>query len=238
METYILIFCCVIPVCATMFAYTYRKRSIDAMNSRDTLTLNLHHVKRTKSALKKKDSVRNHRKSVQFNEVVLEVFDLINDNEPENFINKKPTYPKVIKSSLKKEKVFVPIRCTNTMFPKTIINEYNGEVINFNEKNQKEEKQTEKECTKSVSVDTEIPEILIIKNDDDKISNDLSNKHEDNSISREISNFVAETVITSMANQDNNKINVSPKSNTLPRRSRPNHMGHRRQSSVRLKCIY
>ncbi|OUM64482.1 hypothetical protein PIROE2DRAFT_60625 [Piromyces sp. E2] len=237
MDTYILIVCCIIPVCATLFAYNYRKRSIEIMNNKNTLSYNLHHVKRTKSALKKKHTNRNNRKSVQFNEVVLEVFDLINENETEDILSRKPSCPKIIKSSLKKEKVFVPIRCSNSMIPKTLINEYNGEVINLNDKEQKEEKQTEKD-TKSVSIDTEIPEILIIKDNDDKTSKDLSNKQEDNSLSEGISNIVAETVITSVANKESNQINVSPKANTLPRRSRPKHMGHRRQSSVSLKCIY
>jgi hypothetical protein len=233
-----IIVCCVVPVCATLFAYTInRKRSIEAMNGRDTLSYNLHHVRRTKSALKKSDSISSHRKSVQFDEVVLEVFDLINENEQEDLLSCKPSYPKVIKSTLKKEKVYVPIRCSNTVFPKTIINEYNGEVINFDEKEQKEEKQTNNEDTKSISIDNELPEIVIVKSDD-TISKDLLNKQVDNSISNEITNNVAETVITSVANNtETNQINVS-KSNTFPRRSRPNRMGHRRQASVRLKCIY
>ncbi|ORX39504.1 hypothetical protein BCR36DRAFT_588244 [Piromyces finnis] len=222
-----------------MFAYTYKKKSIKTMNNRDALSYNLHHVKRTKSALKKKDSVRSHRKSVQFNEVVLEVFDLINENEPEDTIKRKPSYPKVIKSSLKKEKVFVPIRCSNTMFPKTVINEYNGEIINFNKKQKEEKHTTEKEDTIQVSIDTNIPEIVIIKNEDndDKTLTNLSNNQKENSLSEEIATSVAETVITSVA-PETNQINVSVKANTFPRRSRPNHIGHRRQSSVRLKCIY
>jgi len=205
-----------------MFAYTYRKRSFETMNNRETLSYNLHQVKRAKSALKKKDSTRGRRKSVQFNEVVLEVFDLINENESEGLINPKPTHHKIIKSSLKKEKVYVPIRCSDTIIPTTFINEYNGEIINFNDKKQKEQ-------SKSVSIDAEIPEIVVIKNDE-TISKDQSNKVEVKSVS-------SDTVATSLSNTEDNQTSIT-KSNTFPRRSRPSHMGHRRQSSVRLKCIY
>jgi len=242
-----------------MFAYrNKRKRGFDTLNNRETLSYNLQHddefysIKRSKSALKKSNSCKsNSRKSVQFNEVVLEVFDLINDDEQENIISEKPTCPKIVKSTLKNEKVYVPIRCSNTIFPKAIINDYNGEIINFEGNEDKEDKQKElKKDTKINSNYNEFPEILIIKENGRKSSTVLSNNnnnynkdnevtHIETSVSKQTSD-VAKTVITSEANSEFNLINsnVLQKSNTLPRRARPSYKGHKRQSSVRLTCIY
>jgi len=239
MDTYLIIVCCVLPVCVTMFALTRRKRNIQNDITRETLSYNLK-VKHSKSAFRKKNKTPS-RKSVQFNEVVLEVFDLINEEEPEDILQCKPSYPKIVKSSLKHEKVYVPVRYSNTVYPKTVINEYNGDIISLNKN--KEEKQTEQVGnTKFVSTENEYPEILIIKNENDPIMMPKpipNEKKEDNTLIKEtVNNSIAETVITSEAKSDNYNIINSPKSNTFPRRSRPNYKGHRRQSSVRLKCIY
>jgi len=238
-----------------MFTYSRRKRGIDTLNSRETLSYSLQHddefysVKRSKSALKKSNSKtsKNSRKSVQFNEVVLEVFDLI-DDENEDILSHKPSCPKIVKSSLKNEKVYVPIRCSNTIFPKTIINEYNGEIINFNKNEEKNIKEnTIIEDTKINSIESEFPEIVIIKDDDKKPSAILSHAEDsdsdatlnDSPVSSPLYD-VAKKVITSEANSASNLFidNEMKKSNTIPRRSRPNFKGHRRQSSVRLTCIY
>lgn len=254
---YLIIIACIVPACITMFAYhNRRKRGFETLNSRETLSYSLQHedeyysVKRSKSALKKSNSCKstNSRKSVQFNEVVLEVFDLINDDEQDNVISFKPSCPKIVKSTLKNEKVYVPIRCSNTIFPKTIINEYNGEIINFEDKKDKQEETKEevKESESNGKEFPEFPEILIIKENGDNSSTVLSHNSDnvtltETSVSEQISN-VAKTVITSEAKSESNLINintnVSQKSNTLPRRARPNFKGHKRQSSVRLTCIY
>lgn len=76
----------VLPVCLALFAYqTKIKRrngdEADALINRKKLSIELqkrdvlHGVQRSKSALKKKESRHKKRKSVQFNEVVLEVLD-------------------------------------------------------------------------------------------------------------------------------------------------------------------
>jgi len=238
MDILIVIACCIIPLCVSVFAFTQRKRNFDAITDRESLTYTLqkedelYRVKRSKSALKKKDKADQRRKSVQFNEVVLEVIDLFNDEEPE-----KPYYSKVVRSSLKHEKKEVPIRCSKTIFPKTIINEYNGEIINFSDLN-KEEKIKETEDT-TIFSKSEFPEIVIIKNDEKS-----DNRKDKPELFEQNKNEIAETVITSMANQSTNSnlININgelkQKANTLPRRSRPNFKGHKRQSSVRLTCIY
>jgi len=240
-----------------MFAYrSRRKREFETINSRETLSYSLQYddefysVKRSKSALKKSNSSSNSsRKSVQFNEVVLEVFDLINDDECDNTISNRLSSPKIVKSSLKNEKVYVPVRYSNTIFPKTIINEYNVEIINFQRDEEKEGKQENKiEDTKNNSNENQLSEILIIKENEDETSSVLSHTKDtdsevtltNTSTSSQKTN-VAETVITSEANSVSNLINsnnASQKSNTIPRRSRPSYKGHRRQSSVRLKCIY
>lgn len=224
---------CVIPLCITVFAFAQRKRNYDSISDRESLTYKLqkedelYSIKRSKSALKSKsNSYHKSSKSVQFNEVVLEVVDLFNEEEPE-----KPYYSKVIKSSLKNEKISTPIRCSKTMFPKTLINEYNGEIIDL--KTSKKEEETE------VNTQSEFPEIVIIKNDEK-----FENKKDKFELFEQ-KNYIAETVITSMANEKVNPsdfININgelkPKANTLPRKTRPNFKGHRRQSSVRLTCIY
>jgi len=253
---YLIIVICIVPLCITMFTYSRRKRGIDTLNSREILSYSLQHddefysVKRSKSALKKSNSKtsKNSRKSVQFNEVVLEVFDLI-DEENDDILSNKPSYPKIVKSSLKNEKVYLPIRCSNTIFPKTIINEYNGEIINFNKNDEKSNKEnTIIEDTKINSNENEFPEIVIIKDDDKKPLAILSSHTEDTDsdatlydspVSSPLSD-VAKKVITSEANSTSNLFidNESKKSNTIPRRSRPKLKGHRRQSSVRLTCIY
>lgn len=238
MDSYLIAAAFVLPVCVTMFAYhTKRKREFITLNNRETLSYSLRHedefysVKRSKSALKKNDEKSNYRKSVQFNEVVLEVFDLINDEHED--IKNKPTCPKIVKSSLKNEKVYVPIRYSDTLFPKTIINKNNGEIINI----QNEE---DKQNSLNISNEDNITEILIIN--DRNITKQLSNNNEDIDDKKNIStstNDEAKKVITSEAN--NNLINynsVPIKSNTLPRRSRPIQKGHKRTASVRLKCIY
>jgi len=240
MDILIVIACCIIPLCVSVFAFTQRKRNFDAINERESLTYTLqkedelYQVKRTKSALKRKDRTNQRRKSVQFNEVVLEVIDLFNDEEPE-----KPYYSKVIRSSLKHEKKEVPIRCSKTIFPKTIINEYNGEVINFSDLNKEEKIEETEDTTKSIFSNSELPEIVVIKNDEKS-----DNRKDKPELFEQNKNGIAETVITSMANQsiNSNLININgelkQKANTLPRRSRPNYKGHKRQSSVRLTCIY
>jgi hypothetical protein len=239
MDSYLIVAAFVLPVCVTMFAYrNKRKRDFVTINSRETLSYSLQHedefysVKRSKSALKKSDEKSNYRKSVQFNEVVLEVFDLINDDELEE-VNFKPSCPKIVKSPLKNEKVYVPVRYSNTIFPKTIINENNGEIINLQNDEDKQERSTS-------SNEEDIPEILIIN--EKKISKSLSNNNEDIN-DKEITSLSskkneADKVITSEANNIINSNNVPIKSNTFPRRSRPVHKGHRRTASVRLKCIY
>jgi len=241
-----------------MFAYrSRRKREFETINSRETLSYSLQYddefysVKRSKSALKKSNSSSNNsRKSVQFNEVVLEVFDLINDDdESDDTISNRLSSPKIVKSSLKNEKVYVPVRYSNTIFPKAIINEYNGEIINFQRDEVREDKQENKiEDTKNNTNENQLSEILIIKENEDETSTVLSHTKDDDSgamntitsTSSQKTN-VAKTVITSEANSVSNLINsnnASQKSNTIPRRSRPSYKGHRRQSSVRLKCIY
>jgi len=236
MFTILVVAICVIPLCITVFAFT-RKRRFDTINDRESLSYTLqqedelYSIKRSKSALRSKDKIyHKSNKSVQFNEVVLEVVDLFNEEEPE-----KPYYSKVIKSSLKNEKLNAPIRCSKTMFPKTLINEYNGEIIDLKTTKKEEEKPKE---NNPILTKSEFPEIVIIKND-----KKFENK-KDNFELFEQKNYIAETVITSMANEkvNPNFINIDgelkPKANTLPRKSRPNFKGHRRQSSVRLTCIY